>query len=344
MSDEAVIVKGTGTIFLGGPPLVKAATGEDVTAEELGGADVHTRLSGVADHFADDDDHAIEILRGIVETLTKEERSKTWLFPLSSFPPQEPLYPAEDIYGILPATFRETYDVHEIIARLVDGSRFREFKARYGTTLVCGFARIHGYPVGIIANNGVLFSESALKATHFIELCDQRGIPLLFLQNITGFMVGRDYEAGGIAKDGAKMVHAVATTRVPKLTVVIGGSFGAGNYAMSGRAYDSRFLWMWPNARISVMGGEQAANVLLTIKQDQLAREGKPVMSQEEAEEFKRPILEKYENEGNPYHSTARLWDDGVIDPVDTRQVLGLALSVVLNSPVEERGFGVFRM
>ena len=344
MSDEAVIVKGTGTIFLGGPPLVKAATGEDVTAEELGGADVHTRLSGVADHFAEDDDHAIEILRDIVETLTNEERRRTWLFHLSSLPPEEPLYPAEDIYGILPSTFRETYDVREIIARLVDGSKFREFKARYGTTLVCGFARIHGYPVGILANNGVLFSESALKATHFIELCDQRGVPLIFLQNITGFMVGRDYEAGGIAKDGAKMVHAVANTRVPKLTVVIGGSFGAGNYAMSGRAYGSRFLWMWPNARISVMGGEQAANVLLTIKQDQLVREGKPPMSHEEAEEFKRPILEKYENEGNPYHSTARLWDDGVIDPVDTRQVLGLALSVVLNAPVEEQRFGVFRM
>ena len=344
MSDEAVIVKGTGTIFLGGPPLVKAATGEDVTAEELGGADVHTRLSGVADHFAEDDDHAIEILRGIVETLTKEERGKTWLLRLSSFPPEEPLYPADEIYGVLPSTFRETYDVHEIIARLVDGSRFREFKARYGTTLVCGFARLHGYPVGIIANNGVLFSESALKATHFIELCDQRGVPLVFLQNITGFMVGREAEVGGIAKDGAKMVHAVATTRVPKLTVVIGGSFGAGNYAMSGRAYGSRFLWMWPNARISVMGGEQAANVLLTIKQDQLAREGKPAMSQQEADEFKRPIFEKYENEGNPYHSTARLWDDGVIDPADTRQVLGLALSVVLNSPVEEQNFGVFRM
>ena len=344
MSDEAIIVKGTGTIFLGGPPLVKAATGEDVTAEELGGADVHTRLSGVADHFAEDDDHAIEILRGIVETLTKEERGKNWLFRLSSFPPEEPLYPAEEIYGILPSTFRETYDVHEIIARLVDGSKFREFKARYGTTLVTGFARIHGYPVGIIANNGVLFSESALKATHFIELCEQRGIPLVFLQNITGFMVGREAEVGGIAKDGAKMVHAVATTRVPKLTVVIGGSFGAGNYAMSGRAYGSRFLWMWPNARISVMGGEQAANVLLTIKQDQLAREDKPAMTKEEADEFKRPILEKYENEGNPYHSTARLWDDGVIDPVDTRQVLGLALSVILNSPVEEHGFGVFRM
>src|SRR5688500_13731007 len=344
MSDEAIIVKGTGTIFLGGPPLVKAATGEDVSAEDLGGADVHTRLSGVADHFVEDDDHAIEILRGIVETLTKEERGRNWLLRLSSFPPEQPLYPAEEIYGILPSTFRETYDVHEIIARLVDGSKFREFKARYGTTLVCGFARIHGYPVGIIANNGVLFSESALKATHFIELCDRRGIPLVFLQNITGFMVGREYEAGGIAKDGAKMVHAVATTRVPKLTVVIGGSFGAGNYAMSGRAYRSRLLWMWPNARISVMGGEQAANVLLTIKQDQLAREGKPAMTQAEADEFKRPILEKYENEGNPYHSTARLWDDGVIDPVDTRQVLGLALSVVLNSPVEENNFGVFRM
>jgi acetyl-CoA carboxylase carboxyltransferase component len=348
MSDEAIIVKGTGTIFLGGPPLVKAATGEDVTAEELGGADVHTRLSGVADHFAEDDDHAIEILRGIVETIPRPstiDDRPLWSAvngPWSA--PEEPLYPAEEIYGILPSTFREAYDVHEIIARLVDGSKFREFKARYGTTLVCGFARIHGYPVGIIANNGVLFSESALKATHFIELCDQRGIPLLFLQNITGFMVGRDYEAGGIAKDGAKLVHAVANTRVPKLTVVIGGSFGAGNYAMSGRAYGSRFLWMWPNARISVMGGEQAANVLLTIKQDQLAREGKPAMTPEEADEFKRPILEKYENEGNPYHSTARLWDDGVIDPVDTRQVLGLALSVVLNSPVEEHNFGVFRM
>lgn len=348
MSDEAIIVKGTGTIFLGGPPLVKAATGEDVTAEELGGADVHTRLSGVADHFAEDDDHAIEILRGIVESIprpqTIDDRPLWSMVNGPWSPPEEPLYPAEEIYGVLPATFRETYDVHEIIARLVDGSKFREFKARYGTTLVCGFARMHGYPVGIIANNGVLFSESALKATHFIELCDQRGIPLLFLQNITGFMVGRDYEAGGIAKDGAKMVHAVANTRVPKLTVVIGGSFGAGNYAMSGRAYGSRFLWMWPNARISVMGGEQAANVLLTIKQDQLAREGKPAMTPEEADEFKRPILEKYENEGNPYHSTARLWDDGVIDPVDTRQVLGLALSVVLNSPVEEHNFGVFRM
>jgi len=343
MSDEAIIVKGTGTIFLGGPPLVKAATGEDVSAEDLGGADVHTRLSGVADHFADDDDHAIQLLRDIVETLPPAN-FQTVLSKLEVAPPEEPLYPADDLYGILPTTFRATYDVHEIIARLVDGSKFREFKARYGTTIVCGFARIHGYPVGIIANNGVLFSESALKATHFIELCDQRGIPLVFLQNITGFMVGHEAEVGGIAKDGAKMVHAVATTRVPKLTVVIGGSFGAGNYAMSGRAYGSRFLWMWPNARISVMGGEQAANVLLTIKQEQLQREGKPAMTQQEADEFKRPILEKYENEGNPYHSTARLWDDGVIDPVDTRQVLGLVLSVVLHSPIEENNFGVFRL
>jgi acetyl-CoA carboxylase carboxyltransferase component len=344
MSDEAIIVKGTGTIFLGGPPLVKAATGEDVSAEDLGGADVHTRLSGVADHFAEDDDHAIEILRSIVDTLPKKVESgkSSFYFPLST--PEEPLYPAEEIYGVLPSTFRASYDVHEIIARLVDGSKFREFKARYGTTLVCGFTRVHGYPVGIIANNGVLFSESALKATHFIELCDQRGLPLVFLQNITGFMVGREAEIGGIAKDGAKMVHAVATTRVPKLTVVIGGSFGAGNYAMSGRAYGSRFLWMWPNARVSVMGGEQAANVLLTIKQEQLQREGKPILNNKEAEAFKKPILDKYENEGNPYHSTARLWDDGVIDPVDTRQVLGLALSVVLNSPVEEQNFGVFRM
>jgi len=343
MSDEAVIVKGAGTIFLGGPPLVKAATGEDVTAEELGGADVHTRKSGVADHFADNDDHAIEILREIVESLQRSY-TNTHLSTLEVYPPEEPLYPPDELYGVLPRTFKESFDVHEVIARLVDGSRFREFKARYGTTLVCGFARIYGYPVGIIANNGVLFSESALKGAHFIELCDQRGIPLIFLQNITGFMVGKEYETGGIAKDGAKMVHAVATTRVPKLTVVIGGSFGAGNYAMAGRAYGSRFLWMWPNARISVMGGEQAANVLLTIKQDQLAREGKPLLTVEECEEFKRPLLEKYEREGNPYHSSARLWDDGVIDPADTRQVLGLALSVVLNSPKEDGGFGVFRM
>ena len=344
MSDEAIIVKGTGTIFLGGPPLVKAATGEDVSAEELGGADVHTRKSGVADHFAEDDDHAIQIMRSIVETLPSTKGRDSYLSTLDLLPPEEPLYLPEEIYGILPTTFRETYDVHEIIARLVDGSKFREFKARYGTTLVTGFARIWGYPVGIVANNGVLFGESAVKGAHFIELCEQRGIPLLFLQNITGFMVGKEYEAGGIAKDGAKMVHAVANARVPKLTVVIGGSFGAGNYAMSGRGYNPRFLWMWPNARISVMGGEQAANVLLTIKQDQLEREGKPVMTLAEADEFKRPIFEKYEQEGNPYYSTARLWDDGVIDPVDTRPVLGLALSVVLNAPKEDGGFGVFRM
>jgi acetyl-CoA carboxylase carboxyltransferase component len=345
MSDEAVIVKNTGTIFLGGPPLVKAATGEDVSAEELGGADVHTRKSGVADHFAEDDDHAIQILRDIVETLQGARgRKETYLDGLDLQPPAEPLYPAQEIYGVLPRSFREGYDAHEIIARLVDGSYFREFKARYGTTLVTGFARIYGYPVGIIANNGVLFSESALKATHFIELCDQRGIPLLFLQNITGFMVGRQAEAGGIARDGAKMVHAVANTRVPKLTVVTGGSFGAGNYAMAGRAYSPRFLWMWPNARISVMGGEQAANVLLTVKQDQLAREGQPALTPTEAEAFKQPTLEKYEREGNPYHSTARLWDDGVIDPAETRQILGLALSVILNAPVQDDHFGVFRM
>jgi acetyl-CoA carboxylase carboxyltransferase component len=343
MSDEAIIVKGTGTIFLGGPPLVKAATGEDVSAEELGGADVHTRKSGVADHFAEDDEHAIQILRDIVEGLGNKPR-RSYLETLELRAPEEPLHPAEEIYGILPRSFRESYDVREIIARLVDGSRFREFKARYGTTLVTGFAHIHGYPVGIIANNGVLFSESALKATHFIELCDQRGIPLLFLQNITGFMVGREAEAGGIARDGAKMVHAVANTRVPKLTVVIGGSFGAGNYAMAGRGYSPRFLWMWPNARISVMGGAQAANVLLTVKQDQLAREGKPALTPAEAEAFKQPTLEKYEQEGNPYYSTARLWDDGVIDPTQTRLVLGLALSVVLNAPVEDHQFGVFRM
>jgi 3-methylcrotonyl-CoA carboxylase beta subunit len=346
MSDEAIIVKGTGTIFLGGPPLVKAATGENVTAEQLGGADVHTRLSGVADHFAEDDDHALELCRSIVETLParRSAEKEAYLLHLEVQPPEEPLYITEEIYGILPRTFRETYDVRELIARLVDGSRFREFKARYGTTLVCGFARIHGYPVGILGNNGVLFSESALKGTHFIELCEQRGIPLLFLQNITGFMVGREYEAGGIAKDGAKMVHAVSNASVPKLTVIVGGSFGAGNYGMAGRAYNPSLLWMWPNARISVMGGEQAANVLLTVKQDQLAREGKPLLSTEEAANFTRPILEKYETEGNPYYSTARLWDDGVIDPAETRQVLSLALSVVLNAPRQDWRFGVFRM
>jgi acetyl-CoA carboxylase carboxyltransferase component len=344
MSDEAIIVKGSGTIFLGGPPLVKAATGESVSAEELGGADVHTRLSGVADHFAEDDEDALEICRGIVAGLPPLRAGDTWLDQLEVTPPEEPLYPPEEIYGVLPRSFRESYEVREVIARLVDGSQFREFKQRYGSTLVCGFARLHGYPVGILGNNGVLFSESALKGTHFIELCEQRGIPLLFLQNITGFMVGKEYERAGIAKDGAKMVHAVANASVPKLTVVIGGSFGAGNYGMAGRAYQPRFLWMWPNARISVMGGEQAANVLLTIKQDQLEREGRSLLSPEDSEKFRRPILDKYEAEGNPYYSTARLWDDGILDPAETRMALGLALSVVLNAPREEGKFGVFRM
>lgn len=339
MSDETIIVRGTGTIFLGGPPLVKAATGEDVTAEELGGADVHTRKSGVADHFAENDEHALELCREIVATLNRETRLAATLTP-----PEEPLYPPAQIYGILPRTFREAYDARELVARIVDGSRLREFKARYGTTLVCGFARIGGYPVGILANNGVLFSESALKGTHFIELCAQRGIPLLFLQNITGFMVGRAYEAGGIAKDGAKMVNAVSNASVPKLTVIVGGSFGAGNYGMAGRAYDPRFLWMYPNARISVMGGEQAANVLLTIKQEQLARENRPLFEPDEQAEFMQPILDKYEHEGSPYYSTARLWDDGILDPAETRQVLALALSVVLNAPPVKSNFGVFRM
>jgi acetyl-CoA carboxylase carboxyltransferase component len=343
MSDEAVIVKGTGSIFLGGPPLVKAATGEDVSAEELGGADVHTRLSGVADHFAEDDDHAIQILRGLVATLPPRSPG-AMLERLELRPPEEPLYPAEELYGLLPQSFRESYEAREVIARLVDGSRLQEFKARYGATLVCGFAHLHGYPLGIIANNGVLFGESALKGTHFIELCQQRGLPLLFLQNITGFMVGKEYEAGGIAKDGAKLVHAVATASVPKLTVIIGGSFGAGNYGMAGRAFNPQFLWMWPNARISVMGGEQAANVLLTIKQDQLARQGLPALDEPAATDFKLPVLQKYEREGHPYYSTARLWDDGVLDPAETRQALALALAVVLNAPPPAGGFGVFRM
>ncbi len=338
MSDEAVIVKGTGTIFLGGPPLVKAATGEEVSAEDLGGAYVHTHISGVADHFAEDDDHALEIVRGIVETLNHSAKPRP---PLRA---EEPLYPAEELYGILPATFRETYDAREVIARVVDGSRFREFKANYGTTLVTGFAAVEGYPVGIIANNGVLFSESALKGAHFIELCTARNIPLLFLQNVTGFMVGREYEAGGIAKDGAKMVHAVANAAVPKLTVIIGGSFGAGNYGMCGRAYNPRFLWMYPNSRISVMGGEQAANVLLTVKRDQLARRGEPDMTPDEQEAFKAPILDKYEREGSPYYSTARLWDDGILDPPETRRVLGLALSACANQSNNPTRYGVFRM
>ncbi len=339
MSDETIIVKGTGTIFLGGPPLVKAATGVDVSAEELGGADVHTQRSGVADHYALDDQDALLQCRNIVATLNTHKH-----ITLDIAPPQPPRYDPEEIYGILPRTFRETYDVRELIARIVDGSQFREFKARYGETLVCGFARIEGYLVGIVANNGVLFSESALKGTHFIELCAARGIPLLFLQNITGFMVGQEYEAGGIAKDGAKMVNAVANARVPKLTLVVGGSFGAGNYAMCGRAYGPRFLFMYPNARISVMGGEQAANVLLTIKLDQLARSGEPPLTPEQQAAFKAPILEKYEREGSPYYATARLWDDGIIDPPQTRRVLGLALSACLNAPIDTTLYGVFRM
>jgi len=339
MSDETIIVKGTGTIFLGGPPLVKAATGEEVTAEELGGAEVHTRQSGVADHLAEDDDHALEMVRDIVAGLNRPKR-----VGLEVARPEEPLFPAEELYGVLPRSFREAYDVREVIARLVDGSRLREFKANYGTTLVTGFAHLGGYPVGIVANNGVLFSESALKGAHFIELCAARGIPLLFLQNITGFMVGREYEAGGIAKDGAKMVNAVSNARVPKFTVIIGGSFGAGNYGMCGRAYQPRFLWMWPNARISVMGAEQAANVLLTVKQEQLARQGQPPLDPAQAQAFMQPILDKYEAEGSPYYSTARLWDDGILDPAETRRVLILALSASLNAPIEETRYGVFRM
>ncbi len=338
MSDETIIVKGTGTIFLGGPPLVKAATGEDVTAEELGGADVHTRLSGVADYFAEDDDHALHLARTIVGTLNTVKH-----LPQDVVRPEDPLYDPREIYGIVNADTRKPYEVREIVARLVDGSRFDEFKERYGATLVTGFARLHGFLVGIVANNGVLFSESALKATHFIELCNLRGIPLLFLQNITGFIVGRQYERAGIAKDGAKMVHAVANSVVPKFTVVIGGSFGAGNYGMCGRAYEPRLLWMWPNARISVMGGGQAAGVLTTVKRDQLAREGKELSAVEE-EAIRAPILDKYEREGSPYYSTARLWDDGILDPVETRHALALGLSAAYNAPIPDARFGVFRM
>ena len=339
MSDEVVIVKGQGTIFLGGPPLVKAATGEEVSAEDLGGAEVHTRKSGVADHYALDEEHALAIGRNIVENLNQPHPP----LPPDWREPEDPLYPPHEIYGVVPADLRRPYDVREIIARVVDGSRFHEFKENYATTLVTGFARIHGYPVAILANNGVLFSESALKATHLVEMANLRRIPLVFLQNITGFMVGREYEAGGIAKDGAKMVHAVATSTVPRFTVILGGSFGAGNYGMCGRAYQPRQLWMWPNARISVMGGEQAAGVLAQVKRDQLAREGKTWSAAEEGE-FKRPTLEKYETEGSPYYSTARLWDDGIIDPAETRQVLGLGLAAAYNAPFEPPAVGVFRM
>jgi 3-methylcrotonyl-CoA carboxylase beta subunit len=338
MSDEAIIVKNEGTIFLGGPPLVKAATGEIVTAEELGGAEVHTRTSGVADHLAQDDAHALGIARRIVANLNTVKRPS-----LDLAEPREPLYPADELYGIVPRDTRKPYDVREVIARLVDASEFDEFKRLYGETLVTGFARLWGYPVGIVANNGILFSESALKGAHFIELCAQRGVPLIFLQNISGFMVGKKYEAGGIAKDGAKMVTAVACAQVPKFTIIIGGSFGAGNYGMCGRAYDPRFLWMWPNARISVMGGEQAASVLATVRRDNLEAAGK-TWSQDDEEKFKEPIRAQYEAQGHPYYASARLWDDGVIDPAETRRVLALGLSASLNAPIRKTRFGVFRM
>ena len=338
MSDESIIVRNQGTIFLGGPPLVKAATGEVVTAEELGGADVHSRQSGVTDHYAQNDSHAIGIARRIVGNLNPAKSSATGLRA-----PREPLFAREDIYGVVPVDARKPFDVREIIARIVDGSEFEEFKKLYGTTLICGFAHIWGYPVGIIANNGILFSESSLKGAHFIELCCQRNIPLLFLQNITGFMVGKKYEAGGIARDGAKLVTAVATASVPKFTVVIGGSYGAGNYGMCGRAYSPRFLWMWPNARISVMGGEQAAMVLSQLRRDNIEAKGGK-WSAEEEDTFRAPIRAQYESQGHPYYATARLWDDGVIDPADTRLVLGLGLSAAANAPAEPTRFGVFRM
>jgi len=338
MCDESIIVRNQGTIFLGGPPLVKAATGEVVSAEDLGGADVHCRTSGVTDHYALHDAHALGIARRIIGNLNRVKRPNLELRPA-----EDPLYDPAELHGVIPADTRKPYDVREVIARLVDGSEFDEFKQLYGATLVCGFARLFGYPVGILANNGVLFSESALKGAHFVELCCQRGIPLVFLQNITGFMVGRKYESGGIAKDGAKMVTAVACASVPKFTMIIGGSFGAGNYGMCGRAYSPRFLWLWPNARISVMGGEQAASVLAQVKRDGLERQGKTWEPAEE-EAFKRPIREQYEHQGHPYYSTARLWDDGVIDPADTRLVLGLSISAALNRPVEKTNFGVFRM
>ena len=339
MSDESIIVKGNGTIFLAGPPLVKSATGEEVTAEDLGGADLHTRESGVADHYAEDEPEALRMVRNVIENLNVKPKQR-----LDVEVVEEPKYDVEELMGIIPDDNRTPYDVREVISRIVDGSRFHEFKQRYGNTLVCGFARIHGYPVGIVANNGILFSESSLKGAHFVELCGQRGIPLVFLHNITGFMVGRDAESGGIAKDGAKLVTAVSCVPVPKFTVIIGGSHGAGNYGMCGRAYDPRFVFMWPNSRISVMGGPQAADVLATVKQDQMSRENLPKMSDYELENLRRPILEKYETEGSPYYSTARLWDDGIIDPRDTRDILGLCISASLNAPMPDQNYGVFRM
>ena len=338
MSDESIIVNNQGTIFLGGPPLVKAATGEEVTAEDLGGGDVHTRLSGVADHLAQNDAHALQIVRQSVSRLNRKKNN-----PLLTVEPRAPLYDVEELNGIIPTDTRKPFDVREVIARIVDGSEFDEFKARFGPTLVCGFAHIEGMPVGIIANNGILFSESAQKGTHFIELCCQRKIPLVFLQNITGFMVGRKYENEGIARHGAKMVTAVSTAKVPKFTVLIGGSFGAGNYGMCGRAFSPRFIFMWPNARISVMGGEQAASVLATVRRDGIEAKGE-TWSAEEEENFKAPIRDKYEHEGHPYYATARMWDDGIIKPADTRRVLALALSASLNAPIEDTKFGIFRI
>ena len=338
MADESIIVKEQGTIFLGGPPLVKAATGEVVSAEELGGADVHCKVSGVTDHYAQNDSHALNIARDIVSTLNRKKSPDVVIQK-----PVEPLYPTEELYGVIPADSKKPYDIHEVINRIVDGSEFSEFKPLYGTTLVCGFAHIHGYPVGIVANNGILFSESALKGAHFIELCSQRKIPLVFLQNITGFMVGKKYETSGIAKNGAKMVTAVACAKVPKFTVIIGGSFGAGNYGMCGRAYSPRLLFIWPNARVSVMGGEQAANVLAQVKRDNFTHKGIEWSADDEAA-FKKPIHEQYETQGHPYYASARLWDDGIIDPADTRMVLGLGLSASLNAPIEDTTFGVFRM
>ncbi len=343
MADESVIVKGNGTIFLGGPPLVKAATGEEVSAEDLGGARVHTSESGVADHFAEDEEEALIITRNIVENLNYKSPGEI-IGQKQPAPTKEPLFSMDDVYGLLPKDTKTPFDIREIIARLTDGSEFHEFKEKYGTTLVCGFARIHGHQVGIVANNGILFSESAVKGAHFIELCGQRKIPLVFLQNITGFMIGKKYESEGIAKHGAKMVTAVSTVDVPKFTVIIGGSFGAGNYGMCGRAYQPRFLWMWPNARISVMGGEQAAGVLTTVRQAGLKAKGQNEMSQSDVDKFQKPILDKYEKEGSAYYSSARLWDDGVIDPAHTRDVLGLALTASLNEEIKESRFGVFRM
>ena len=348
MSDETVIVKGTGTIFLGGPPLVKAATGEVVTVEELGGADVHTRLSGVADHLAEDDEHALEIVRNIVENLGNPLSSggvteEGWGASVSE--PEDPLYPVSDLYSLVPSESKQPMAMREVLARIVDGSRLQEFKARYGTTLICGFARMYGHLVGVLANDGILFSESALKGTHFIELCCQRRVPLVFVQNITGFIVGKQYENEGIAKHGAKLVTAVSTANVPKFTVIVGGSYGAGNYGMCGRAFQPRQLWMWPNARISVMGGEQAANVLLTVKMDQLARDPKSSPLDPAAQAaFKQPILDKYNSESSAYYSSARLWDDGIIDPVDTRRVIALGIEAAMNAPIPEAGFSLYRM